>query len=1447
MDYIDLNRTFSVCAPDGEDSERDYWRFLRRRQGDQQDWPWLLRSPLVVILDEAGAGKTSEFRGRAAKLRAAGEYAFFVPIERLCRVDLAEALDEPEDVQLLARWLRSRRRATFFLDSVDEAKLPVDRDVNPLQASIRRLEREIGRRWPRVRLVISSRPSAWTAELELAETQRLARRFEALGVRGEADGIPVERYVHFDPLDGDQQAALGSHDQAPEGFVQALHDSGAGEIAGTPLDLLDLSAAYKTALDEGRSGTAAFDSLSQIVESAIERRATETGSGSARTTLPAARIRGGARRLAYACVLGQQLSIRLPGSVGEGIDPLAVLKGTDPDWSRQDVAQLLATGLFTAAWAGAVRFHHRRSMERLAAEAFDELLRAGLEVQTLADVLTPSAFGLFSVPPPFVETLGWLATLNPSFRTHVLKAAPHVLLELGDPGVLPIPTREAALRGHVARYAEVRWRGEWFPNVKLARFVHPLLADLCIELLALRAPVEPLGHVLQMIEVGELKTCADEVAALAEDPQADVGLRCRAVSTLASVGGPAHLASLAGLGRALIRPPSDPDGHARHVRNDFRRACATVGRPNAMTLAQAMGCLIRLEPRDRTYASNRDGELIRALVDECPPSELPRLVRWLGRVCWEPSTRRFGNSETPLWSMLGSHLLPLLEAACARCLGARPDLHDWSQLSIECDRIVAARQVGGGPLDRYGDWDDDRFAQAVSDSPVLRRRMFMATVEAESSRAGSPSTMLGRITRWRRAKQPNLSVADDIPWLEALYLTHTSAEMRRAAFDALSIRLIHLPATELRAARQRLLTRARSVGDRDVEAAITWSARRSLRQLRWKIERMGSAIIRFRHRHLPRGRDWGGGLRRRFALHWFAGDVAAGNRAGLAVWALYGHSHDRRKPFDEVRAQFGARVSGALREGAKAFALRQEPGTLGSRKTYGDHYAALGWEAWALDDPNRVDALAPDDARRALTALLKEDEFPDWARRLASRLPSEWHDVAAPPVDAELRSRSHPLQPTYSPMVSRVARAEQGVRNPLAATAIAALKENSAPAPQDVRSAAAIILADHSLHPALLSLARFRSRTWLSAGECNEAASWLQIWLHLDPDAAWACVREFLNGPWQGDDALMVALAGDLYGLQLSSEALEGRVPISPRLRALIASDLKRHVRVDLDLDRDGEVNRRHRAQEMRDGVLKGFSDDPSPDARQALLTLRLDPIFADWDHWVARLLMEQAAAAAAPKRWPPETAVQFATVWTTRPRSAAELTDFVARQIGSILKELATSEFDLRGLFRTARERDVRAFFGAALEARSQGWYGVTQEPVTAGEKRRDLRIEARSAHGEIVTVELKIAGQSWTGDALVEHIESQLVQQYLLSRHVRCGLYVVIAFDRKNWPMTDGDNLDFDGLATRLHAEAEQISARYQGLEVLKVIAERIDLPPVEPRTRARTRTPREPARVP
>ena len=117
-------------------------------------WSELLQSPRVLIVSEAGAGKTHECRAEHAERWEAGEPAFFFELAELSRNKPDDLLDAEEQERFDA-WRTSQSDiATFFLDSIDELKLT----LGSFEVALKRLHRSIAGQLGRVRIVITTRP-----------------------------------------------------------------------------------------------------------------------------------------------------------------------------------------------------------------------------------------------------------------------------------------------------------------------------------------------------------------------------------------------------------------------------------------------------------------------------------------------------------------------------------------------------------------------------------------------------------------------------------------------------------------------------------------------------------------------------------------------------------------------------------------------------------------------------------------------------------------------------------------------------------------------------------------------------------------------------------------------------------------------------------------------------------------------------------------------------------------------------------------------------------------------------------------------------------------------------------------------------------------------------------------------------------------------------------------
>src|SRR5436305_1193942 len=115
--HIELRRTFhelSQAKGPGSDDEPLY------PSGKRHDWTTLLEEHRVVILSEAGSGKTAEIREVAKSLRNHGKAAFFLRLEHVAS-DFEIAFEEGT-LEEFQSWVASTDPGWLLLDSVDESR-----------------------------------------------------------------------------------------------------------------------------------------------------------------------------------------------------------------------------------------------------------------------------------------------------------------------------------------------------------------------------------------------------------------------------------------------------------------------------------------------------------------------------------------------------------------------------------------------------------------------------------------------------------------------------------------------------------------------------------------------------------------------------------------------------------------------------------------------------------------------------------------------------------------------------------------------------------------------------------------------------------------------------------------------------------------------------------------------------------------------------------------------------------------------------------------------------------------------------------------------------------------------------------------------------------------------------------------------------------------------------
>lgn len=375
--FIELGRTFHQLSGSLESKRPDV--DLLFPTGKSLGWHDLIQEHRVVILSEAGSGKTEEIRNAARCLRTDGRAAFFIRLEHVAQ-DFEIAFEEGSYEEFQC-WIASDNEGWLLLDSVDEARL---REPGDFEAAVRKLGRLLTSAKQRVHIVITGRTAAWRPKTDLAlcvghlpftkpsvfesakkcesGCEREIRTAESINKNEES----AFKIVSLDDLTYRQIEIFASAKGVTNtrSFLDAVERADAWPFTSRPQDLDELVEFWN---DHGRIG-----SRLELMRNSIDRRLSERDQDRADARpLSNERARLGAKVVAGASTMTHEPTIGVPDGANnmKGLPIKSILF----DWNDLECATLLARPIFDEAIYGAVRFHHRSVREYLTAEWFSDL------------------------------------------------------------------------------------------------------------------------------------------------------------------------------------------------------------------------------------------------------------------------------------------------------------------------------------------------------------------------------------------------------------------------------------------------------------------------------------------------------------------------------------------------------------------------------------------------------------------------------------------------------------------------------------------------------------------------------------------------------------------------------------------------------------------------------------------------------------------------------------------------------------------------------------------------------------------------------------------------------------------------------------------------------------------------------------------------------------------
>lgn len=483
--HIDLDRQFQRAS---DDDNRPFRDLFGARYG-HLGWTELHEMPRVVILAEAGSGKSSEFKRQRELLAAEDKIAFCPSVSAVARSGLEGALVPAERRRFDAWKSEADRPLWLFVDSVDEAK---DQGQH-FEDAAKHIADAIAGREERVRLVISSRFTDW----DIAADGTIMEKWLAMPVpppepatafedevratlqnRSKQDKpAPAEpiAVLRLSELDRPRvrQFAVASQIGDVDKLLDAIEAGDLWRFAARPLDLGWIVEFWRT---HGRLGT-----LREMIEESIAARLIDPDPTRRRKDpLDRTRSEAALDRIGAGFLFCGKDSLRIP-SVGIDLaapDTAIPIETLLPDWPDGQRLLLLGRPVFDPATLGRARLHNDNEGTLrcfLAARWLSRLLDNGCPIPVIHDLLFADLYGDKLVRPDMVETAAWLASFNSAVAEALIERSPFTLISKGDPGSLEIATRVKAFAAVVGTVAGIDHEKLFLIDRSLRRFAEPAL------------------------------------------------------------------------------------------------------------------------------------------------------------------------------------------------------------------------------------------------------------------------------------------------------------------------------------------------------------------------------------------------------------------------------------------------------------------------------------------------------------------------------------------------------------------------------------------------------------------------------------------------------------------------------------------------------------------------------------------------------------------------------------------------------------------------------------------------------------------------------------------------------------------------------------------------------------------------------------------------------------
>lgn len=1397
-------------------------------------WNELLNALRVLIVSEAGTGKTRECLDERAALWEAGEPSFYFELAELNRTNLRELMSMEEEERFEA-WLTSQSDiATIFLDSIDELQLT----LGSFEGALKRLNKALAGQLGRVRVVITTRPIPVDLRLiqqylpipEKSEAVASGEAFADIAMnlhRGDKKDKQATkvasawRHVALMPLSDDQIREMatiqGVNDT--DALLVDIRKRNAEEFARRPQDLIELCIDWR---DHHRIRTHR-EQVAHNIEIKLKPRAGRRE----KTQLTAEKALEGASRLALATLLTRKLTIRHSaeadrgGEPGTALDPEAVL----PDWLSDEREALLERALFGFASYGRVRFHHRSVFEYLAAQQLENMLGHGMSMKAVKRLLfaeTPQ--GVKVVKPSARPIAAWLAFSQPSIFSEIREREPYLLLDYADPESLTLRQRRDALSSYISHYGKGTWRGLHVPRMQVHRFASIELAPEVLRFWesGIENP-EVRELLLELIAAVPMPEGADIAYAVVMGGEASVGERMNALDALIKLNDSRLELVISSIETDPILWPNSL------VNTSIQRLF-----PANIQTDHLCRILSRITiPRDGTDDLNWFWP--QAIAEsEMTPSYLEAWRVGLTGLVTEGIE---WSKEWPHLVTPRQHLVAPLAAVCLR------QLTEGNSSEPVVESSVIALRFAGDEYDRNESATNLR--KALEQSPAILREAAFWAGDTFIQKLHSEDDPWKRYYEVGHRGAITLNARQDANWvLACLANTENPYAERRMMLEAAIretrddngewhdhlIRLKDLVADSpkliecideylkpvpdnsehLRRQKkhQKFQEQAKQQRANDHASWVSfWQEVVDNPQTAFDPKRAENTAWNLWETMRRSGQESrASGWNRRFIEKYFSKDIADRLRTTMMdIWrndlpTLRSERSDEKKGTFMVRWQLGlAAVAAESEDSNWARNLTSDEAKLAAR------YAPLelnGFPSWleslATEHPAAVEAVLGPVLSSELNALANDNFHPNVLQNISHAVPS-------------LAALFYPrLRDWFNENVHCIREGEDGIR-----------------VSDRLRQVIDILLScdDNQTHKHICRVA-----TQQLAGGLDHVLAyvWLPTMMRLDPVGGTEQLELGLSGVEPGKEGPGVEWIHFLFGDRYNATRVNLQTPeFTPTLLLRLVRLAYRHVHPSEDIHHEGVYTPRSRdhAQEGRSTIMSALLNCKGSDGWAAKIEMSNDPLFAYFRDRALAIASEMEAEESDNAVLSESEVIALYRNQEMSPLTREEMFALMDDRLDD-LDDLILRDDSPRAVWAyIADEKVMRRAITHELITLANHTYTVDQEGVTADEKETDIRLRATSSNQQAV-IELKI-GDDRSGRDLRDTIKEQLVTKYMAPENCRSGCLLVTVTKNRGWKHPDSNkSLDVTGLESMLQTEALKVVNEMGG--ALRLTARVLDLRP-------------------